>query len=237
MDSLRQNAQSERSREIEAFILGGGVGSRMGREKHLLELDGVPVIVRTLQLVQPLVKKITVIGPTHLRLPSEVLVVGDLDYGLPTQSGKSKSPLFGIATALFHSRSPWNLILACDLPYLSREWLVLLLSHAERSNAQIVMPCTSGGAQPLAAIYRRECGPAIVESLRNGVRKVKDTLAQFSIEAWLESDWKQLDPEGIILKSMNTPADYEEARKWWDAKESREIASSCTGESLREKQT
>ncbi len=45
-----------------AFILAGGVSSRMGRDKALLEIAGVPLLVRIARLVEPLVTAVTVIG-------------------------------------------------------------------------------------------------------------------------------------------------------------------------------
>ncbi|HKQ85702.1 MAG TPA: molybdenum cofactor guanylyltransferase [Candidatus Acidoferrales bacterium] len=235
----QQNPQSDRQTQVEAFILAGGVSSRMGRDKHSLELAGVPIILRTLRLVLPLTKKVTIVGAVSLSLPLEVIAVADDDYDLPTETGKSKSPLFGIATALSHSESPWILILACDLPYLTGDWLAWLIARAEKSGAQIVMPYTAQNPQPLAAMYRRECGPAIVRSLRSGVRRVKDALAQFTIEALPESEWRQFDPEGIVLKSMNTPSDYDEACKWWLAKEppKLELPGPRLAESLWEKRS
>jgi len=122
----------------------------------------------------------------------------------------------GIATALRAAKSPWNLILACDLPYLTSEWLDWLLSRAVHSAAQIVMPRTSRGLEPLAAVYRRECAASIVAALERGIRKVTDAMAEFQTECLLESDWSELDPDGRVLRNMNAPADYEEARQWFE---------------------
>ena len=221
----RQNPESEGSTQVEAYILAGGVSSRMGREKHLLELAGVPLIHRTIQIVLRLSNKVTVVGPASIALPAGVTCVKDDDYGLPVEPDRSKGPLYGIATALSRAQSSWILILACDLPYLSAEWLGWLLARAARSHAQIVMPYTGQDAQPLAAAYRRECGPGIVQSLHGGVRKVKDALTQFTIEGLLESEWRGGERQSILLKSMNTPSDYDEARRWWLARELPKVGS------------
>jgi molybdenum cofactor guanylyltransferase len=206
--------------QAQAFVLAGGVSSRMGHEKHLLELGGVPLVLRIAQLALPLVKRVAVVGLVPGSLPTGFGSIADEDYGFPAEPGRSKGPLFGIATALSNSQSPWNLILACDLPYLTAEWLGFLLARAEKTDAEIVMPYVGQEAQPLAAMYRRECRPTIIELLRRGVRRVKDTLREFAVEAVPESEWHELDPQGIVLKNMNTPADYDEACKWWIARES-----------------
>jgi molybdopterin-guanine dinucleotide biosynthesis protein A len=85
-----------------------------------------------------------------------------------TQRGPDRAgfgPLAGIATALAVTQSRWNLIVACDLPYLSAEWLDWLLSRARRSRGDAVVPRTEHGIEPLAAVYRRESGELIATAL------------------------------------------------------------------------
>src|SRR2546425_4690988 len=52
----------KRHDQVAGFILAGGVSSRMGRDKALLEISGVPLLVRTAGLIEPLVAAVTVIG-------------------------------------------------------------------------------------------------------------------------------------------------------------------------------
>jgi molybdopterin-guanine dinucleotide biosynthesis protein A len=201
-----------------AFILAGGVSSRMGQEKGLLEFGGEPLIVRTARLLEPLVTEVTVIGP-----PERYAVLGlraIADQRLGGRDGKEavRAPLVGIATALNATTLPWNLILACDLPYLTAEWLDWLLGRAIDSHAQIVVPRTSEGLEPLAAVYRRECAAQIVAALERGVRKVTDAMAEFQLECLSEGDWSEHDPGGRVLRNMNAPLDYEEARKWLETR-------------------
>jgi len=203
----------KRHRQVAAFILAGGVSSRMGREKGLLEFGGEPVIVRTARLLEPLVTEVTVVG-----LPERYDALGlraIADQNLGGREGKDavRAPLVGIATALKATKAPWNLILACDLPYLTAEWLDWLLARAVDSGAQIVMPRTSRGLEPLAAVYRRECAAPIVAALERGIRKVTDAMAEFRMECLSEGEWSKHDPEGRVLRNMNAPSDYEEARK------------------------
>jgi molybdopterin-guanine dinucleotide biosynthesis protein A len=52
----------KRFRQVAAYILAGGASSRMGQDKGLLEFSGVPLIVRTARLIEPLVAGITIVG-------------------------------------------------------------------------------------------------------------------------------------------------------------------------------
>jgi len=186
----------------------------MGREKGLLEFGGEPLVVRTARLIEPLVSEVTIVGAPERYAPLGLRAIADQNLGVGEGKEAVRTPLAGIATALNATQAPWNLILACDLPYLTAEWLDWLLARAADSGAQVVMPRTSRGLEPLAAVYRQECAAPIVAALEGGVRKVTDAMAEFRMELLSESDWKELDPEGRVLRNMNAPSDYEEARKW-----------------------
>jgi molybdenum cofactor guanylyltransferase len=200
--------------QVAAFILAGGVSSRMGREKGLLDFGGEPLIVRTARMVELLVTEVTVVGPPERYAALGLRTIADQSLGGRERIAAVRTPLVGIATALSATKMPWNLILACDLPYLTAVWLDWLLSRAVNSSAQIVMPLTSEGLEPLAAVYRRECAAPIVAALERGVRKVTDATAEFRVERLSENDWNEIDPKGRVLRNMNAPSDYEEARKW-----------------------
>ena len=189
----------------------------MGCEKGLLEFGGVPLIVRTIRLVRPFVSLVTVIGPPERYANLGLRTIPDLDYGNTQIEGRSNGPLIGIATALSSARRPWSLILACDLPYLTSEWLGWLLDRAAASRMQAVIPRTRRGLEPLAAVYRRECLKSITKSIRCGVQKVTEALNNVEVEAIDEKEWVTLDPKLLVLKNMNTPANYEEARQWWNS--------------------
>ncbi len=206
---------TKRYDQVSAFILTGGASSRMGKAKGLLEFGGEPLILRIARTIEPLVSSVTAAGPSERYAALGLQVIEDQQFGI---AGESSGPLAGIASALSASRTDWNLILACDLPYISREWLDWLLARTTVSNGQIVMPRTEGGSEPLAAVYRRECAEPIIAALHRGVRKVTDATEHLRTEFVTEREWHHIDPDGRVLRNMNTPEDYEEARKWLEAR-------------------
>ncbi len=193
-----------RSKQLAGFILAGGQSSRMGRDKALLEFAGVPLLVRTARLLEPRVASVTVIGPPERYAALRLRVVPDDQPGV--------GPLGGIATALRLSSPEWNLLVGCDLPYLTGEWLDWLIGRALASKADALVPETERGLEPLCAIYHRGCAPALAASLARGVRKVTDAVAGLALERVTPAEWKPFDVDGALFKNMNTPADYEEAR-------------------------
>jgi molybdopterin-guanine dinucleotide biosynthesis protein A len=210
---------TKRYDRVSAFILSGGASSRMGKAKGLLEFGGQPLILRIARLVEPLVSDVTAVGSPERYADLGLRVIEDPQFGCPGERTRTPGPLAGIASALTATRMDWNLILACDLPYLTAEWVDWLLARAKDSKRQIIMPRTAGGLEPLAAVYRRECAERITAALRRGIRKVTDAVEQFRIEVVDEHDWRHVNPDGRVLRNMNAPRDYEEARRWLEARQ------------------
>jgi len=195
---------------IAGFILAGGESSRMGVDKGLLEIAGVPMIVRATRLVESAVGgPAVVVGTPEKYRGLGLRAIADDWPGC--------GPLGGITTALRASEADWNLIVACDLPYLTREWLEYLLQRARDSEAEAVVPmnlvpASKRGAEPLCAIYHTGGESAMRRALERGVRKVTDGLAELRVEVIEPAEWKGFDSNGLLFKNVNTPADYEEAK-------------------------
>jgi molybdenum cofactor guanylyltransferase len=187
------------------FILAGGESSRMGVDKGLLEIEGVPLIVRTARLVELVAGAAVVVGTPEKYLPLGLRAIADDWPGC--------GPLGGIATALRASDAVWNLIVACDLPHLTKELLEFLLQRARRSAADVVVPMNERGWEPLCAVYHRRCEPMLWRALEQGVRKVTAGLESVRVEAIEPAEWKGFDSDGFLFKNVNTPADYEEAKE------------------------
>jgi len=210
-----------RYNEVAAFILAGGQSSRMGRDKAWLELAGVPLVVRIAHAVEPLVSTVTVVGPPERFKSAGLTAIPDRISKSDTSAELRLGPLGAIVTALNASECRWNLMLACDLPYLSTQWLDWLLQQATASPAQVVMPERIGGVEPLAAVYRKECAAVLSAALAREVRKVSDALSGLRVTVIAETEWRPLDPDGRVLANMNTPEEYAQARKWWEEVEGR----------------
>lgn len=190
---------------VGGFILAGGRSSRMGRAKGLLEFGGEPLVVHVARLLEFTGEAPVVIGPTEVYAHLGIRVVPD--------DGENLGPLGGISTALRVATCEWNLIVGCDLPFLTREWLEFLIARAIGSSADVVMPLNERGFEPLCAMYRKRARRAITEALEGGVRKITDGLAALTLASIEPAEWKAFDPCGRLFKNVNTPEDYDEARE------------------------
>ena len=190
---------------VAAFVLAGGASERMGQDKALLELGGVPMVMRASQLAQSYVASIAIVAPRERYAQLDLRILPDRWPGA--------GPLGGIATALGSTSAEWNLILGCDLPYLTSEWIAWLISHALESPAHAVVPETRRGLEPLAGMYHQSCGRVLTGAVERGVRRVTEGLSEILFERVSAAEWRELDPMGTLFENMNTPEDYAEARR------------------------
>jgi molybdenum cofactor guanylyltransferase len=187
-----------------AFVLAGGKSSRMGRAKGLLPIGGEPLAVRLAGLLEFTGEAPTIIGPTG--------PFAGLGFAVVEDEQAELGPLGGICTALHVSKHEWNLIVGCDLPFLTREWLEFLVARAMDSSADVVIPVNERGYEPLCAVYRKRAYGVIAAALNRGVRKITDALAELTMAPIARAEWKAFDPHGRLFKNINTPADYEQAQ-------------------------
>jgi len=198
---------------VAGYVLAGGHSSRFGSDKALAELGGKPMLLRMAELAKKVTGSAAVVGP-----------LGRYEYFGFRETGDrwpGAGPLGGIATALLDAtesapRSAWALILGCDLPYLSEEWLAYLAERAQKSAAEAVVPRSGGYLEPLCACYRVKAGPAIQEMMDGGLRKISAALEKLKTEILDEADWKRFDNAGKLFRNMNTFADYGEIRAEWN---------------------
>lgn len=137
-------------------LLAGGQSRRMGRDKCLLEVDGVPLWRRQLALLRALSADVLVISPeAPAWLPGEARWLPDAVTG--------RGPLGGLAAALAGARHDLVLTLAVDLPALTPDYLRTLA--AQTAPGRGVVPELDALFQPLAAIYPRVALPFVEQHL------------------------------------------------------------------------
>jgi molybdenum cofactor guanylyltransferase len=190
-------------RDIAAYILAGGKSSRMGRNKAMLEFGGAPLVARIAELAA----RVTGAQPTIVGRSDEY---ASLNLRVLPDDSPGIGPLGGIATALGDSRVKWNLILGCDLPFLTGDWLEYLIRRAICSHADAIVPYGDAGAEPLCAVYHKRCSANVAATIARGIRKVTDALAELNVERVDPVEWKQFDSDGLLFKNLNSPKDVEE---------------------------
>ena len=170
------------------FVLAGGRSSRMGRDKARLPFRGGELAGAVAAAVSEAAGSATFVG--HPVLPG----LADLYPG--------EGPLGGILTALRHTTSDGNLIVACDMPEVRGSFLAQLVARAVARRDTVILPHgPDGRPQPLCAVYPRSALRTIETHFFEGVRRVEAALEALSVEP-LEI------AELTCFQNVNTPEDW-----------------------------
>jgi molybdopterin-guanine dinucleotide biosynthesis protein A len=203
--------------DLRAYVLAGGTSSRFGRDKALVRFGSTPLLIQIVGLAQTCTSEVAVVAGAQK--------YGDFFCNLEIIEDRwpGEGPLGGIITALQHTSATdrpaeWNLILSCDMPFLTAEWLQFLVDRARASapETQVILPHSAHGPEPLCTCYRTNAAEPLKNGFDRGVRKVTQALQQLRTEVLDESVWKRFDSAGRLFWNMNTPADFEEAQRLWE---------------------
>jgi molybdenum cofactor guanylyltransferase len=191
------------------YVLSGGASSRFGIDKSQAELGGRTLLERTSELVAESAGSVTIVAPGGRY---EHLSVRTISEPWP-----GNGPLGGILGALMDAeervhRDTWCLVVGCDMPFLTREWLAHLCELARESRAQVVVPRSENGLEPLCACWNTQASSLLQHGFAAGVRKVTEAIKSLKFDVLEESAWKRFDTAGRLFWNMNTPADYHEAK-------------------------
>jgi molybdenum cofactor guanylyltransferase len=204
------------SSELTAIVLAGGQSSRMGEDKALIQIQGIPLLQRVFNIAQACADTVYVVTPWperyhHLLLPGcqfipEIPLSPSPDprspSGAEALSPSSHGPLVGFAQGLAQVQTDWVLLLACDLPNLRvevlQEWIARLDSVGDDAIAALAHHAK--GWEPLCGFYRRRCLPELLEFINKGGRSFQQWLKQHPVQVL-----PLLEPE--MLFNCNTPED------------------------------
>lgn len=147
---------------------------------------------------------------------SEVVVVGAVTDNLPIPVIADKlrglGPLAGIHSALAHSTSDWNLILAVDLPLVTPILLTWIADFRLDTSQRAIVLRVKSKLQPLCGVYHRDLLLQIEEALARRESSIHRLLERLSTRI-IEED--QLIAGGFapeMFLNVNTPEDLERAR-------------------------
>jgi molybdopterin-guanine dinucleotide biosynthesis protein A len=86
-----------------------------------------------------------------------------------------------------------------------------LCGYAANSAAEIVVPRSTQGLEPLCACWRTDTAETLHALFEGGVRKVTEVFKHTQTEILDEAHWKRFDSAGRLFWNMNTPQDYQDA--------------------------
>lgn len=189
-----------------AAILAGGQATRLGgRNKAALRFGPHTLLERQLAVVRRVVGRTVIIAnDPSLFCACDVPVIPDLMPGT--------GPLGGLYTAIQATNSARTLVLACDMPFLTVSFLSYLLEIGEE--ADIAIPRTERGYEPLCATYSRRCAGVLRHRIDARQLKISDLLASAVTLIVREVGLDEITPydcQHRLFCNVNTPDEYARA--------------------------
>jgi molybdenum cofactor guanylyltransferase len=208
--------------KVHGFVQAGGGSTRFGSDKARIELAGKTMLQRTGELLAGVCEDVAIVAAQGKYDDALWPVLADRWPG--------EGPLGGILTALLHlnqtrtareSDSPARsrryeelaIILSCDMPFVTREFLAELRERAVSSNALVVVPQSEIGLEPLCACWNSRAASDVQSAFDSGVRRVTQAMKLLPMEVLDEAVWKRFDSNSRLFWNMNTPTDFDEARR------------------------
>ena len=193
------------------LILAGGKSRRMGLDKRFLEVGGQALLARTIAVCETLFEDIMIVAAVpETSIETRHTVIHDIIPDCAT--------LGGIYTGLTHASLDYGFVVACDMPWLQPDlvkFLVELLHEPQEASYDIIIPKPQSGLQPTHAVYSKRCLPFLKEMLDRRDLRVQGLCdcGNVSVRYVSRDEIQPFDPHGRAFVNLNTPEDFEDARR------------------------
>lgn len=194
-----------------AVIQAGGRSTRMKTDKAWLMINEQPMIERVLITVQSIAEKtLIIINQNNPRLTDYQDLAKKYHSHLLPDTHDFRGPLGGIETALRNINFADSiLVLACDLPFVSSDFLQLLISIHQSNEALLTVPTdASGRPQMLCAVYSRACLDDISRMLEANELKARLLCERVATNFISFKNYSHLPGAEKFLLNLNTPEEY-----------------------------
>jgi molybdopterin-guanine dinucleotide biosynthesis protein A len=191
-------------------VIAGGSSTRFGSPKALALVGGVRVVDRVVAALEGVVPRKGIVAIVNDTALAERI-------GLPHRADviANAGALGGVHAALCWARDEGAagiLACGCDMPFIATALLRVL---ADDAAADVVVPESGGrrGIEPLCALYRTTCVPAIETAIAGGDARMVGFHDAVSVRRIPLDTVRALGDPRVLFMNINTEADREEAER------------------------
>lgn len=154
---------------LNGFILAGGSSLRFGENKAFYPFNDHSFIEQIISVIQPYCSQIFING--------DELTYEKLGYKCIDDNFSDIGPIGGIEACLISSDTDYNLILSCDVPFITEEVIEnLILSVKPDSECNILE--SKKGVHPLIGIYHKKANEKIHKAINNKNYRLRQLIAK-----------------------------------------------------------
>lgn len=183
---------------ISAALMAGGKSTRMGRDKCLIKVKGIPMWQRQLELLRTVSPEVFVAASVRPGwLPDAVRWIPD--------AVREQGAIGGLAAALAQAAGDQVLVLAVDMPAMTSDFLKKLAGMIVRGSG--IVPQMGERYEPLCAIYPREALPIARDQIFVKRDNSLQALVHRLVQQGLMHSFCVPAPETGLFRNLNFPTD------------------------------
>jgi molybdenum cofactor guanylyltransferase len=180
---------------INGLILSGGLSTRMGEDKRLIQYHGKSQEEYLFEILSPYCSEVYV--SLNKNQTTDLPHIFDIDLPI-------KSPIVGVISAFEkHSETAW-LIVACDMPFVNQEVIEYLIKHRNPEKfATAFLNPEEHFPEPLLTIYEPRIFPELQEAVNQGKKSPMKVLESLQVELLKVIDSEVLVNVNTVLERRN----------------------------------
>ena len=188
------------------ILLCGGRSIRMGQDKGSMSLNGKPMIIYVLETIAAVADEIIVVLRNKDQVDKYKKIIHHLksdktNIHIVTDILKDKGPLEGILTGLNNITSDKAMVVPCDSPFISENFVNKMFIYSNESNFDAFVPkWPDDNLEPLHSIYKKDIKSEILKLLKEDIRDVKSLLMELNVKY---IDVNSLDDTGRSFFNIN----------------------------------
>lgn len=210
---FNMSSEIENNENIKScIILCGGQSRRMGRDKGSMIIQNEPMIKHILSTLNHQINEAIIVLNDKDRIDKYGKFINPQDYSYTItfleDEIKNKGPMPGIMTGLSKIKSDYALVLPCDSPYVSKNYIQTIFSEIEE-NYQAIVPYHDENnklktSEPLHSIYNKNVIPKIEKLVSEDVLHIKGLIEKIDAKFVL-IDNKKIEKKEF--RNLNRPED------------------------------
>ncbi|MGE5630516.1 MAG: molybdenum cofactor guanylyltransferase [Caulobacteraceae bacterium] len=189
-----------------AIILAGGRSSRMGFDKQFLKLKEKYLIEALIDKLRSMFSEIVIVTNRPDRYVKYNCIIAEDEV-------QGFGPVAGIHAGLKKTSSLYNYIIACDMPFINREYIRymkgLIMGHSGEVDAVITR--LGEWIEPFNAFYSKRLIDRIEVNMQKGYRQINSLFSDSTVLYVEEAKAREYSPDWDMFANLNTMKDYKAA--------------------------
>lgn len=172
---------------------------RMGHNKAFIELEGRSIISRAAHVM-------TVVFGSPVIIANDTSLYSHLGLPIYPDVIQDAGSIGGIYTALYHSKTDYAFVVACDMPWLDAGCIESVIDAIDGSDC--VIPYITGKLHPMHAAWSKKCMGRLEAAIKSGNLRINDLLKGLKLKMLTIDHFNGLPIERSV-ENVNTRADLE----------------------------